>query len=201
MTPNTAATRRMTGAHTDPNTPRAEHDFYATAPFVTEALLGVLPTIGLRLADFILEPHVGQGGIANVLKAAGYEVLAWDLIDRGYPGVRVHNFLNMRGLRPVGGAMSIVMNPPYGDAAAHVATALTLLEPGELLCALLRIQFLEGARRQKLFINSPPRFVCVPIKRFVCARNADFTDANSLLCLPWFIWVAGFTGRPEIVWI
>ena len=58
---------------------RATKDYYATHPSVTLDLL--------RVESFnhkILEPCCGGGFMAEVIKDAGYDVVASDIIDRGY---------------------------------------------------------------------------------------------------------------------
>src|SRR5262245_37740663 len=80
-------------------------DCYDTPPEAVRALLEVE-----HLPNRIWEPCVGRGAIADVLKAAGHEVIGADLHDCvGYPsGV---DFLMERASRP--GIDCIVSNPPY----------------------------------------------------------------------------------------
>ena len=59
--------------------PREDNDFYPTPPDMTRALLNVetFPRV-------IHEPACGDGAMAHELGNAGYNVVATDLIDRGY---------------------------------------------------------------------------------------------------------------------
>lgn len=69
---------------------------------------------------------------------------------------------------------------------------------------LLKIQTLEGVTRySKLYKSQPPRRIYVFVKRLNCAKNGDFNTyaANGAICYAWFIWVKGFTGKPEIEWL
>ena len=90
---------------------RVENDFYATPPEAVEALLK-----HVKFTRTILEPHVGAGHIAKVLKANGYDVVGTDIVDRGYPHTNIKDFFSFTGeLRG-----DIVMNPPYDNAKEHV---------------------------------------------------------------------------------
>lgn len=67
----------------------------------------------------------------------------------------------------------------------------------------LKLQFLEGKARRKLFRKYPPKVVYVSTGRLRCAMNGDFERyANSnAVTYAWFVWVKGFTGDPIIRWI
>jgi hypothetical protein len=69
---------------------RELNDFYATPKHCVEDLLE-----REELNVNVIECSVGTGNIANVLKDKGYNVEAYDLIDRGYPGVIVADYLNV----------------------------------------------------------------------------------------------------------
>src|SRR3989304_715775 len=74
---------------------RERNDFYPTPPEATRALLGVE-----RFVDAIWEPACGDGAICRELHAAGYEVEASDLIDRGYGEARVDFLMEQRPRAP-----------------------------------------------------------------------------------------------------
>lgn len=71
---------------------RQPEDFYATDPIAVQKLLDVE-----TFNHEIWECSVGQGHIAKVLTDNGYEVIASDIIDRGYPGTILFDFLNPGG--------------------------------------------------------------------------------------------------------
>ena len=67
---------------------RETNDFYATDPKAVEMLL--------KLEKFnktIWEPACGKGHVCEVLKKYGYNVIASDIVDRGYPGTLSIDFL------------------------------------------------------------------------------------------------------------
>jgi hypothetical protein len=115
--------------------PHAERgdDLYGTPAVATEALLRVEPTLPLR----IWEPAAGRGAIVDVLRAAGHEVVATDLVDYGEPThFAGRDFLMERQL-PKGCEM-ILTNPPFKIADQFVAHALDLC-PRVIM--LLRLAF------------------------------------------------------------
>jgi hypothetical protein len=59
-------------------------DFYATHRVAVDSLMAI-ESETLMQAKRIWEPASGDGAIVNVLRAAGLDVFASDLIDRGCP--------------------------------------------------------------------------------------------------------------------
>lgn len=125
---------------------RVNNDFYATPPEAVEMLL--------KLEKFnqnIWEPACGQGHIAKVLNENGYFVKSTDLIDRGY-GIGNVDFLKQT--ESFHG--DIITNPPYKYAKEFVGKALELVSSGAKVAMFLKLQFLEGKARRKLFDTYPP---------------------------------------------
>lgn len=78
----------------------------------------------LRAVDLphrIWEPACGPGAIARVLRAAGHDVFASDLVDYQWPGQDAAgwDFL-MPGFLPPEPVEAIVTNPPYKNAEDFV---------------------------------------------------------------------------------
>lgn len=69
----------------------------------------------------------------------------------------------------------------------------------------LKLQFLEGKERRKLFEISPPKIIYVASGRLLCAKNAEFEamrkGGGSAVAYAWFIWEKGYKGKPTIDWI
>ena len=89
--------------------------------------------------------------MSEVLKAAGYEVVSRDLVDRGYG--EVADFLAIDNLAWDG---DIVTNPPYKFAQQFVEKALNIIPKGKKVAMFLKLTFLEGKARRALFRSSPP---------------------------------------------
>lgn len=168
---------------------REEHDFYATDPIAAEWLM--------RLQDLdhnIWECACGQGHLAKVFEANGYNVLATDLIERGY-GVGGVDFLQMK--RQWNG--DIVTNPPYKYAEDFIQHALELIPNGKKVCMFLKVQFLEGKGRKSLFEIYPPHFVYVSSSRIPCSKSGvDFK--SSMIAYAWYIWEKGYHGDTILKW-
>lgn len=171
---------------------RVENDFYATPPEAVEELLK-----HVNLSRTVLEPSVGAGHIAKVLEDNGYEVVGIDIVDRGYPKTMILDFFSLTCVQG-----DIVMNPPYDKAKEHVEHALDITREGNIVCALLKIQFLETKKRLELFRKYPPKKILVFSKRIYCAPNGDFSKTKSgALCYAWFVWEKGYKGATTLGWI
>lgn len=67
---------------------------------------------------------------------------------------------------------------------------------------LLKITFLEGQKRRKLFDVHPPKTVWVFSKRITCAKNGNFSEVkDSAVCYAWFVWEKGHKGGAVVDWI
>lgn len=167
---------------------RAENDFYPTPDYVTRDLL--------RLETFtgsIWEPACGNGAMSKVMINAGMEVYSSDLVDRGYgqPGI---NFLTE--YRKVN---NIITNPPYTLAEEFVYHALDWAT--DKVALFLKLAFLEGAGRQKMFLSTPLSKVYVYSKRVSFLKNGEGKQGSGMIAFAWFVWEHGYTGEPTVRWI
>ena len=109
-----AAVFKTLGASNHTDAERQREDYYATEPKATEWLCKLE-----RFEGRILEPSCGEGHMSEVMKAAGYEVVSSDIIDRGYG--EVADFLSIDNLEWDG---NIVTNPPYKYAQEFVENTI-----------------------------------------------------------------------------
>lgn len=72
------------GARNGAKNVRQEDDYYATHPQAVIDFLDTLKRDGVDLCKDIWECACGGGHMAQVFKEYGYNVLATDLVDRGY---------------------------------------------------------------------------------------------------------------------
>ena len=106
----------------NPANGRTELDYYATNPEAVRMLLNAHPFQG----KYILEPCVGAGHIANVLSEYfGEQVTCVDIIDRGYPGTIVTDFLSWDTDKSFD---TIITNPPYNLATEFIYKCIELLK-------------------------------------------------------------------------
>lgn len=183
------------GASNHTNKERQINDFYATEPKAMEILLEVE-----RFSPNIWECACGEGHLSEVLKKYGYNVKSTDLIDRGY-GVGGVDFLECK--EPFNG--DIITNPPYRYAQKFIEKALELIPVGNKVAMFLKIQFLEGKARKKLFTTYPPKVIYVSSSRLLCAKNAEFekmiAGGGSAVAYAWFVWEKGYVGDTIVKWI
>ena len=197
---NKKSTFAQLGASNHTDNQREINDFYATDPHALEIFLDKLEDNNIKLHKGIWECACGQGHLSEVLKKRGHEVYSTDIIDRGY-GDELIDFLN-ENYFPDDLMADILTNPPYNFAQEFVEKALDRQFKGFYTIMFLKIQFLEGQARKKLFEKYPPRYIYVNSKRQLCAMNGDFDKyKTSAICYCWFIWEKGYKGEPTIRWI
>lgn len=157
---NANAVFKTLGASNHSLSEREERDFYATDPASVRALMDE--------EDFcrhIWEPACGLGHISKtIMEDNRYWVYESDIVQR-IPCSRL-DFLSYRGPHR---ECDIITNPPYSKAFEFVVKALDVVTAGHKVAMLLRIQFLEGLERRKLFDLYPPHSgVCVHQETGVC---------------------------------
>ncbi len=196
---------RTIGASNHVKEDREENDFYATDPRAVEMLCEIE-----TFSKDILEPCCGEGHISKVLEDLGYNVESFDLIDRGY-GKGGVDFLEYNDVVN----KDIITNPPYKLAQEFVEHAMEIVTDGHKVAMFLKLVFLEGKERKKMFKKYPPKKIWVSSSRIPCAKNGDFYqrdakgniqyDKNgnpkeivSAVAYAWFVWEKGYTG-PIIV--
>jgi len=172
---------------------RVPHDFYATPPEGTRALLSVE-----RFSGSIWEPACGNGAISKVLIATGYTVTSTDLVHRGY-GIGGINFLTETKTRGI----NIVTNPPYGHGLADVfiGHALKMVAPvNGSVAMLLNLAGLAHPLRHKIWTRHPPAAVYI-LDELTCWPNGieHGFAAEHRYC--WAVWKPGHVGRPALWWL
>lgn len=194
-TGNSKSIYTILGASNHTEKEREINDYYATEPKATKLLLELE-----EFSDIIWEPACGEGHMSEVLKAAGYNVISTDLVDRGY-GTGDVNFLEIEDKDLT---MDIVTNPPYKYAKEFVEKAMEIVADGQKVAMFLKLQFLEGKARKELFKKYPPVKIYVSSSRLLCAKNGEFQKmkdgGGSAVCYCWYIWKKGYTGSTTIEW-
>lgn len=191
---NKTTTFATLGASSHSKHEREQNDYYATDPSAVDPLIPFLP-----INRHVWECACGEGHLAKRLEKLGFYVESTDLIDRGF-GQSGVDFL--KTIKADYNGEMIITNPPYKFAQEFVEHALTITNEGSYICMFLKLTFLEGQKRRKLFDKSPPYKVLVFSARQKCALNGEFEKTDSsAACYAWFIWVNGFKGKTTIEWI
>lgn len=181
---------------------RIENDYYATPFEATEAILKRVP-----LSGSFLEPSCGEGHISKVLREfyPNSEITSTDLVERTDKfGCGIQGGIDFLTYDFGRKFDNIITNPPFQIAQEFIERALEL-STGKVLM-FLKIQFLEGVKRRKLFETTPPKNVYVFSKRVAPLTNGSPFDESgkpwkSTFCFAWFEWEKGCSQNPTIKWI
>ena len=183
------------GASNHSKKQRSELDYYGTAPSATLALLE-RETFNKN----VWEPCVGHHKMSDVLESAGYNVKKSDIFSYGLDH-EIIDFLDC--IKVFDG--DIITNPPYNCAQEFIQHALELIPSGRRVFMFLKIQFLEGKERKKLFTEYPPKTIYVSSSRLLCAKNGEFekmkAGGGSAVAYAWYVWVKGYKGDTVVKWI
>ena len=133
----------------DPN--RNDNDLYPTPPLATFVLKKYID-----LPRIIIEPCAGRGNISTELLRHGYDVRSYDLHEYDNPLCSIKTGQDVMDLqRPDKKNVGLVTNPPY-----HKDLPRKIAEKGvdefDLTALFVRLTFLEGKKRKKLFTENPP---------------------------------------------
>lgn len=141
-----------------------------------------------------------MGHLSDVLKNYGYEVKNTDIVNRGYDKFDgIQDFLKQNDLWHG----DILTNPPFKLAEKFVQKGVNLLGNNDSkLLLFLKIQFLEGQKRKKLFKKYTPKYVYVYSSRQKCAKDGEFEKYTATTQFyAWYIWEKGFSGETILRWI
>lgn len=192
---------RALGVNT--NTERQQDDFYSTDPKAVDSLIEFLESNHIEIPYQIVESSVGMGHIAKVFESRGHNVTGYDIVDRGWHDTIVGDYLLVDRLPECcnNGCM-IVENTPFKLSTEFISHGMDLINEGDYICSLQKIQFLESERRKEFFDKYPPKYVCVFRKRTNTYRDGAMDKyKSSTMCFAWFIFQKGYKGDPVIKWI
>lgn len=187
------------GASSHSSHDREVNDYYATEPKALSLFLDRLEKDKVSLSKNIWECACGEGHLSKELIKRGFNVLSTDLIDRGFSEYNPIDFLNVPDDEIE--ELDILTNPPYKYAQEFVEKALNIVADGNKVMMFLKVQFLEGQKRSKLFCENNPKYVYVSTKRLKCAINGDFESiSSSATAYAWFVWEKGYKGDTVVRW-
>lgn len=180
--------------HTDKE--RQNEDYYATDPIAADWLLKIED---IPKNKTIWECSSGEDHLANVFKENGYKVRTSDLVKRTETTEQL-DFLTQNETWDG----TIITNPPYKFAVQFIEKAMETVTDGNKVCMFLKIQFLEGKSRKKLFEKYPPKTVYISSSRIMCAKNGNFQEmiegGGSAVAYAWFIFEKGYKGDTILKW-
>jgi len=132
----------------DPN--RKENDFYPTPPLATYILCKYV-----RPPQNVVEPCAGRGNISIELERNGHNVKSFDLNTYDNSLVNIKTGVDVLEHERPSGYDGFITNPPYHkDLPRKIAEKAVKEYP--YVAMFVRLTFLEGKKRKKLFTNHPP---------------------------------------------
>ena len=172
------------------------NDLYETPSVAVHALLKA-ENLPLRL----WEPACGPGSIVRILREAGREVFATDLVDYSseYQDESGRDFL-MPFPMPEG-IEGIITNPPFKNAEAFVEKAIGI---SGFVAMLLRLAFLESERRCGILDDAHLARVHVFRNRLPMMHRsgqgaiAPERQTSSALAFAWFVWDRSHEGPTHL---
>lgn len=192
---NSKSTYITLGASNHTDKERQHEDYYATDPIAAEILQEV-ETFNRN----VWECACGEKHLSKVFEDRGYNVRSSDIVDRC--GNEVFDFLSIENQEWDG---DIITNPPYKYAVGIICKALQIIPTGNKIAMFLKVQFLEGKERKRLFQSFPPKVIYVSSSRILCAKNAEFErmreGGGSAVAYAWYVWEKGYKGDTIIKWI
>lgn len=163
-------------------------DLYQSPPEAVTALLRAE-----NVPEVVWEPACGPGAIARVLRAAGRQVYATDLVDYESPD-QDHagwDFL-METQAPIG-VQCIITNPPYKLAGRFVEHGLKLCPK---VIMLLRLAFLESEGRSNI-LDSGDLARVYPFRDRLPMMHRDGWQgpkSTNTIAFAWFVWDSAHKG-------
>lgn len=168
------------------------NDLYETPPEAVHALLRAE-----KLPKVIWEPACGPGAIVRVLRGAGHEVFATDLVDYESADQDFARWDFLSEQRLPEDVEAIVTNPPFKNAGEFVAHALHLCPK---VIMLLRLAFLESERRSPILDTGHLARVHVFKKRLPVMNRAGWQGnySNSGMAFAWFVFDKNHSGPTHL---
>ena len=189
---NSNSIYKTIGASNHADADRETNDFYATEPKAVEMLLQYE-----QFSKNIWECACGENHLTDILINHNYNVRYSDIVDRC--GNEVNNFLSPDNTFFSG---DIITNPPYKYATEFCYKALEIIPNKRKVAMFMRLLFLEGKARKKLFETYPPKTIYVFSSRIKCAKNGDFeSNKSNAVAYAWFVWEKGYKGETTIKWL
>jgi hypothetical protein len=137
------------------NPNRKENDFYPTPPLATYILQKYV-----NLPKNIVEPCAGRGNISIELKRCGFNVVSFDLYNYNPTLCDIQAGVDVLSLPKQIGYDALVTNPPYYKDLPRLIAEKGISEY-DVTALFVRLTFLEGKKRKKMFTNHTPSDIII----------------------------------------
>lgn len=180
---------------------RKEHDYYATPPEVTQALLDVIDIQFYEKQDRhgprVWEPACGDEGLmACTLRCNGFNVLPSDYRETGW--TQVVDFLDAATPEKIADWTryqfdALVTNPPFSRAEEFIWAAKAFFPEIPIIAMLLKVDFWSAATRVHLFREFTPQYL-LPLT-WRPAFLKEERGNSPMMNMQWCVWHSGVKQR------
>ncbi|GHU09534.1 hypothetical protein FACS1894151_07460 [Spirochaetia bacterium] len=176
-------------------------DLYTTEPSDIDRFIRATKRDGIELSSPIWEPAAGRGDISKTLIKYGYEVQSTDIIAYNDQDIKVKE-LDFFSCLDVGAGIggkpgTIFTNPPFNVQEEFLIHALSF---GVDVIFFVRLSFLSGIRRLKIFSQYNPAYVYVYSARAHCYKNGDVRGVANMIDYV-IIWKPPYKNTSCLRWI
>lgn len=167
---------------------RHENDLYETPPLATYLLHKYA-----KPPQNIVEPCAGRGNISVELQRLGYDVLSYDLNYHRNQVSPVISGLDVLELIKPEGFDAFITNPPYFKDLPRKIAEKGISEY-DYTALFVRLTYLEGIKRRKLFKENPPTSIIFMSDRIRFRPNLEGEaiekedQIGGMIAYAWIIW-------------
>ena len=180
---------------------RRTNDFYPTPPLAVWCLN--------KYSDVpknIIEPCAGRGNISIELKRNNKTVFSRDLHEYENSLVDIETGFDVLNSPIHEIATGLITNPPYHKDLPRKIAQLGI-DNYDYTALLVRLTFLEGKKRRKLFNKHPPSQIIIFSDRL---KFGEFDDREpieqeeqigGMICYMWIVWDKRAVAETKVKWI
>lgn len=186
---------------------RAADDYYVEPRWCVELLADAMPLVE---GSYVWDPCCGSGTIVETFadRIGRYQVVATDLVDRGYRDFRetwdATDESVPASVTP-GMRINVVTNPPFRLAEQIVRRMLFVAD--YRVAIIQQLSFLASAARHRLFTEFPPSDVLILSKRpsmppgALIAEMGDRAFKGGTADFAWIIWSKPHDRETRVRWL
>jgi hypothetical protein len=179
---------------------RKRNDFYPTPPLATFILHKYI-----ELPRNIVEPCAGRGNISIELLRHGYNVQSYDLNEYENSLCPIVTGQDVLTLEKPQNAQALVTNPPYHKDLPRLIAEKGVAEY-DLTALFVRLTFLEGKKRRKLFTDHPPCDILFLSDRLRFDSNSiepinKNEQIGGMIAYMWIVFRKNHRGPTNLRWI